>query len=450
MAQAFFGGVHPNDMKAATNEKAIEQLSPPPAQVVIPMSMHFGAPCTPIVSVGDYVKVGQKIGEFKGLGAPIHASVSGKVVAIEPRPYSMGGNMTSVVIENDYQNTVSEEVKAPADPNALTTEEMIEIVKNAGIVGMGGATFPTHVKISGGIGQVTTVIINGAECEPYITSDTRTMLDRSEELMEGARLVQHFLQVRRVIFAIEDNKPRCIQLYRKLTKDEDGMEVCALKSLYPQGGEKVLIYNTIGEIVPEGKLPLDVGAIVLNCTTLANIARYCRTGMPLVEKCITVDGSAVAKPKNVIVPIGMKLADVFEQSGGFCAEPKKVLYGGPMMGIAVPDLDQPVLKNTNAVLAMTEADAVLPEPTACIRCGRCIRHCPLRLMPSHIVAAYEAGNMERLAELKVNLCMECGCCSFGCPAHRPLVQTNKLAKAKLAAWRKAQSEKLDAKKEAVK
>ena len=277
MAQAFFGGVHPNDMKAATNEKAIEQLSPPPAQVVIPMSMHFGAPCTPIVSVGDYVKVGQKIGEFKGLGAPIHASVSGKVVAIEPRPYSMGGNMTSVVIENDYQNTVSEEVKAPADPNALTTEEMIEIVKNAGIVGMGGATFPTHVKISGGIGQVTTVIINGAECEPYITSDTRTMLDRSEELMEGARLVQHFLQVRRVIFAIEDNKPRCIQLYRKLTKDEDGMEVCALKSLYPQGGEKVLIYNTIGEIVPEGKLPLDVGAIVLNCTTLANIARYCNT-----------------------------------------------------------------------------------------------------------------------------------------------------------------------------
>ena len=449
MAQAFFGGVHPNDMKAATNEKAIEQLQAP-AQVVIPMSMHFGAPCTPTVSKGDYVKLGQKIGEFKGLGAPIHASVSGTVAAVEPRPYSMGGKVMSVVIDNDFKDDLSEEVHAPADPDALSVEEMVEMVKQAGIVGMGGATFPTHTKISSGIGKVDTVIINGAECEPYITSDTRTMLDRSEELMEGARLVQHFLQVRRVIFAIEDNKPRCIQLYRKLTKDEDGMEVCALKSLYPQGGEKVLIYNTIGEIVPEGKLPLDVGAIVLNCTTLANIARYCRTGMPLVEKCITVDGSAVAKPKNVIVPIGMKLADVFEQSGGFCAEPKKVLYGGPMMGIAVPDLDQPVLKNTNAVLAMTEADAVLPEPTACIRCGRCIRHCPLRLMPSHIVAAYEAGNMERLAELKVNLCMECGCCSFGCPAHRPLVQTNKLAKAKLAAWRKAQSEKLDAKKEAVK
>ena len=317
MAQAFFGGVHPNDMKAATNEKAIEQLQAP-AQVVIPMSMHFGAPCTPTVSKGDYVKLGQKIGEFKGLGAPIHASVSGTVAAVEPRPYSMGGKVMSVVIDNDFKDDLSEEVHAPADPDALSVEEMVEMVKQAGIVGMGGATFPTHTKISSGIGKVDTVIINGAECEPYITSDTRTMLDRSEELMEGARLVQHFLQVRRVIFAIEDNKPRCIQLYRKLTKDEDGMEVCALKSLYPQGGEKVLIYNTIGQIVPEGKLPLDVGAIVLNCTTLANIARYCRTGMPLVEKCITVDGSAVAKPKNVIVPIGMKLADVFEQSGGFC------------------------------------------------------------------------------------------------------------------------------------
>ena len=381
------------------------------------------------------------------MSAPVYASVSGTVKKIGQQVGSGGRLMQTVVIAADGKQEPDPELQPP---KLETMQDFLDAVRASGMVGLGGAGFPTVVKLTvKNLEQVQAVIINGAECEPYITSDTRTMLDRSDELMEGARLVQHFLQVRRVIFAIEDNKPRCIQLYRKLTKDEDGMEVCALKSLYPQGGEKVLIYNTIGQIVPEGKLPLDVGAIVLNCTTLANIARYCNTGMPLVEKCITVDGSAVAKPKNVIVPIGMKLADVFEQSGGFCQEPKKVLYGGPMMGIAVPDLEQPVLKNTNAVLAMSEADAVLPEPTACIRCGRCIRHCPLRLMPSHIVAAYEAGDMERLAELKVNLCMECGCCSFGCPAHRPLVQTNKLAKAKLAAWRKLQSEKIDAKKEAV-
>ena len=439
-------GVHVPNRKN-TAELAALRL-PIPETVEIPMSMHIGAPAIPVVKPGDSVRVGQLIGKAGGfVSAPVYASVSGTVKKIGQQVGSGGKLTQTAVIAADGKQEPDPTLQPP---KLETMQDFLDAVRASGMVGLGGAGFPTVVKLTvKNLDQVQAVIINGAECEPYITSDTRTMLDRSDELMEGARLVQHFLQVRRVIFAIEDNKPRCIQLYRKLTKDEDGMEVCALKSLYPQGGEKVLIYNTIGKIVPEGKLPLDVGAIVLNCTTLANIARYCNTGMPLVEKCITVDGSAVAKPKNVIVPIGMKLADVFEQSGGFCQEPKKVLYGGPMMGIAVPDLEQPVLKNTNAVLAMSEADAVLPEPTACIRCGRCIRHCPLRLMPSHIVAAYEAGDMERLAELKVNLCMECGCCSFGCPAHRPLVQTNKLAKAKLAAWRKLQSEKLDAKKEAV-
>ena len=320
---------------------------PLPDSVVIPMAMHIGAPAKPVVKVGDYVKTGQLIGEPGGfVSAPIYASVSGTVKKIGEMLGSNGRMMQTVEIESDGLDARWEGIQPP---KLETMQDFLDAVRASGMVGLGGAGFPTVVKLTvKNLEQVQAVIINGAECEPYITSDTRTMLDRSDELMEGARLVQHFLQVRRVIFAIEDNKPRCIQLYRKLTKDEDGMEVCALKSLYPQGGEKVLIYNTIGKIVPEGKLPLDVGAIVLNCTTLANIARYCNTGMPLVEKCITVDGSAVAKPKNVIVPIGMKLADVFEQSGGFCQEPKKVLYGGPMMGIAVPDLEQPVLKNTAA------------------------------------------------------------------------------------------------------
>ena len=440
-------GVHAPSRKNTAELTALRL--PVPKTVEIPMSMHIGAPAIPVVKPGEAVKVGQLIGQAGGyVSAPIYASVSGTVKKIGQTVTSGGKLMETVVIESDGKQ---EPLEGIHPPKLDTMQDFLDAVRASGLVGLGGAGFPTVVKLTvRNLEQVKAIIINGAECEPYITSDTRTMLDRSLEVMEGARLVQKFLQVKRVIFAIEDNKPFCVRTYRKLVEDELGMEVCALPSLYPQGGEKVLIYNTMGQIVPEGKLPLDVGAIVLNCTTLANIAHYCQTGMPLVEKCITVDGSAVRKPKNVIVPIGMKLADVFEQAGGFCAEPKKVLYGGPMMGIAVPDLEQPVLKNTNAILAMTEADAVLPEPSACIRCGRCIRHCPLRLMPSHIVAAYEAGNMERLAELKVNLCMECGCCSFGCPAHRPLVQTNKLAKAKLAAWRKAQSEKLDAKKEAVK
>ena len=419
-------GVHVPNRKN-TAELAALRL-PIPETVEIPMSMHIGAPAIPVVKPGDSVRVGQLIGKAGGfVSAPVYASVSGTVKKIGQQVGSGGKLMQTVVIAADGKQEPDPELQPP---KLETMQDFLDAVRASGMVGLGGAGFPTVVKLTvKNLEQVQAVIINGAECEPYITSDTRTMLDRSDELMEGARLVQHFLQVRRVIFAIEDNKPRCIQLYRKLTKDEDGMEVCALKSLYPQGGEKVLIYNTIGEIVPEGKLPLDVGAIVLNCTTLANIARYCNTGMPLVEKCITVDGSAVAKPKNVIVPIGMKLADVFEQSGGFCQEPKKVLYGGPMMGIAVPDLEQPVLKNTNAVLAMSEADAVLPEPSACIRCGRCIEACPMGLEPVEAVAAFNNKDFDTLKARCVDLCVACGSCTYACPAKRPVSQTMTLAKA---------------------
>jgi electron transport complex protein RnfC len=254
------------------------------------------------------------------------------------------------------------------------------------------------------------------------------MLDASEYLMMGAKMIREHLKAPRIIFGIEDNKPECIDLYKKLTKDEPGMEVHALKAMYPQGGEKVLIYHTIGAVVPEGKLPLDAGAIVINCTTLANIAKYCATGMPLVEKWVTVDGTAVKNPQNVIAPIGMRMKDVFEACGGFKEDPQKVLYGGPMMGISVPDLEQPILKNTNAILAFGKKEANPPKPTACIKCGRCISTCPFNLMPVEIETAYRLGKVEMLDKLKVNICMECGCCSFGCPANRPIVQNNKLAK----------------------
>ena len=422
-------GVHVPNRKN-TAELAALRL-PIPETVEIPMSMHIGAPAIPVVKPGESVRVGQLIGKAGGfVSAPVYASVSGTVKKIGQQVGSGGRLMQTVVIAADGKQEPDPDLKPP---KLDTMQDFLDAVRESGMVGLGGAGFPTVVKLTvKNLEQVKAVIINGAECEPYITSDTRTMLDRSEELMEGARLVQHFLQVRRVIFAIEDNKPRCIQLYRKLTKDEDGMEVCALKSLYPQGGEKVLIYNTIGEIVPEGKLPLDVGAIVLNCTTLANIARYCKTGMPLVEKCITVDGSAVAKPKNVIVPIGMKLADVFEQSGGFCAEPKKVLYGGPMMGKPAYSLEQPVLKATNAIIILNRKDSRSLEPTPCIHCGRCVENCPLGLNPTAYAAALEVEDENERFELldkgKVQMCMECGCCSYVCPAHRPLVQNNRDAK----------------------
>lgn len=413
---------------------------PPPATVTIPMSMHIGAPAKPLVKVGDYVTVGQRIAEAAAfVSSPVHASVSGTVKKIDEILISSGRKVPAIVIESDGLMTRCPDLKPPVINNA---EDFLQALTDSGIVGLGGAGFPTSVKLTvKNLDQIEAVIVNGAECEPYITSDTRTMTDNPKLVIAGARLLQKHIGAKRIIFAIEDNKPLCINRMRHFCKDEPGMEVMALPAMYPQGGEKVLIYHTIGKTVPEGKLPLDVGAIVINVTTLASIARYIKYGIPLVMKCVTVDGSAVRYPKNVIAPIGTPMKDVFAFCDGFVSEPKKVLYGGPMMGIAVPDLEQPIMKNTNAILAFDEADATLPETTACIKCGRCIAHCPLNLMPVEIESAYERGDIEALVQLKVNICMECGCCSFICPAHRPLAQTNKLAKAQVGAYLKAKKEK---------
>lgn len=424
-------GVHVPHRKNTRSQEAVR--IPCPASVTLPMSMHIGAPAKPIVKVGDAVQMGQRIADSGGfVSSPIHASVSGKIKKIDGFLLSNGRTVDAITIEADGLQTPYEGLQAPV-VNGL--DDFLKAVSDSGVVGLGGAGFPTAVKLSvQDLSRIEAVIVNGAECEPYITSDTRTMLDHGTFMMEGARLLQKYLQVKRLIFGIEDNKPECIDYIRKLIANEQGMEVQSLPSMYPQGGEKVLIYHTIGRIVPEGKLPLDAGAIVINCTTLAAIARYIKTGMPLVEKCVTVDGSAVSRPQNVIAPIGTAISEVFAACGGLACEPGKVLYGGPMMGISVPDLNQPILKNTNAVIAMNPEDARVPEPSACIKCGRCINHCPIRLMPAEIETAYELNQPEALVELKVNLCMECGCCSFICPAHRPLVQTNKLAKAKVGQY----------------
>ena len=400
-----------------------------PKIVTLPMSMHIGKPAVPVVKVGDHVDVGTLIAEQDGfVSSPVYATVSGTVKKIEEMLLAGGNTAQAVVIESDGAMTASEAVQAP---KVESKEDLIEAIKKSGIVGLGGAGFPTYVKFNVEPSRIEELVINGAECEPYITSDSITMVERAEDIATAIAAMEKHLGVKKVILGIEKNKAKAIECMRKLEEKDPCFKVCVLDDKYPQGGEKVLIYHTTGKTVPAGKLPIDVGCIVCNSTTMATIGQYLKTGMPLVEKCVTVDGSAVQNPQNVIVPIGTPLRDVFEFCGGFKAEPGKVLYGGPMMGIAVPNLDVPILKNTNALVALDEKEAAPAKTTACIRCGACANHCPFKLNPAAIAKAYKNEDMETLAELRVDICMECGCCSFICPANRPLVQTNKLAKAAL-------------------
>ena len=437
MAQAFFGGVHPHDMKAATNEKAIEQLAPP-AVVVIPMSMHFGAPCTPLVKVGDHVKVGQKIGEFHGLGAPIHASVSGTVKAVEPRPYSMGGNMMSVVVENDFQDELSEEVKAPADPNALTVDEMVEIIKNAGIVGMGGATFPTHAKISSAIGKVDTVIINGAECEPYITCDDQLMRNYADEIVGGLKIMLQLFPNAEGVVLIEENKPEAIAAVQKACSNENNIHVHPVHVKYPQGGERAIMDVVAGKHIKLGMLPADVGCVVDNVATVRAVYRAVAKSEPLMERGFTVSGDGVEKPCNLIVKIGTSFEEMLEAAGGFKdgEEPEKILCGGPMMGFAMPWLSAAVNKNNNALTVLKKDPVAEAEEqqTACLRCGRCGQVCPIGLVPQMMAAAAERKDYARYEKKLYGLeCIACGSCTFTCPAKRPLMQLFKQTKAEIMA-----------------
>lgn len=427
---------------------------PVPAVVTVPMSMNIGAPAKPVVKPGDEVKVGQLIAEAGGfVSSPIYSSVSGKVKKLDEVLMSSGQNCQTIVIESDGEQTVAETV---VPPQVDSMESFIAAVRNSGVVGLGGAGFPTAVKLNVTPGKVDFICINGAECEPYITADTRTMLDDAGLLVEGIQLLQKYLQPGKVLIGIENNKPQCISKLKELSKGLQNVEVASLPALYPQGGEKVLIYNLTGRVVPEGKLPIDAGCVVINPSTLVAIARYIKTGMPLVEKYVTVDGSAIANPMNVIAPIGASVQDVVDFTGGLKCEAKKIIFGGLMMGISMSGMQEVVMKNTNAILCLNEKDATPPETTPCIKCGRCVNHCPLKLMPANIETAFNMNKPEELKALKVNLCMECGCCSFICPAKRPLVQTNKLAKAmlnKYNAEQKAAAEKAKAKeevKEAVK
>ena len=423
--------------------KIAPQKIPTPKTVYIPMAMHIGAPARIIVKAGDVVKVGTLIGESgAGLSSPVYSSVSGTVKKIDEIVMLAGNHVPTVVIESDGEQALDPSI---APYSVSNKAEFLDAIRKSGIVGLGGAGFPTPIKLNADNSRVDTLLVNGAECEPYITSDTRTMLDRADEVAEGIALICKFLEIDKTIIGIEKNKPECISSMRKATEHMSGVRVMPLPSIYPQGGEKVLAYHATGRTVPQGKLPLDVGLIVINCTTAATIARFIKTGIPLVEKCVTIDGSAVNEPKNLIAPIGTPACDLIKYCGGFKEEPKKVLYGGPMMGTSLADMTSPILKQTNAVIFMGKKEATPPIVTPCIKCGACLNSCPFSLDPVAISKAYKANEPEMLEKLNVDVCMECGCCSYVCPAKRNIVQRNKMAKNMLRDYKmkkkKAEEEK---------
>lgn len=419
-------GVHLSHRKNTAHMPAVSLGAP--KTVVLPMVMHIGKPAIPVVKVGDHVDVGTLVAEQDGLiSAPIHATISGTVKKIEDTLLSNGTKVPAITIEGDGAMTPDPSIEAPKITDKAS---FIEAIRKSGIVGLGGAGFPTYVKLSAEK-PIEMLIINGAECEPYITSDTRTMIDRAEDMERGLEALEEYLGITNVVIGIENNKKEAIESMKKLAENDAYVTVKILPTLYPQGGEKVLIYHTTGKKVGAGMLPIDVGCLVMNCSTVAEIGRFLNTGMPLVTRTITIDGGAVRAPQNVVAPVGMPLGEVFEACGGFKEDPVKVLYGGPMMGIAVPNLEVPVLKNTNALLALTQKENEPIKETPCIRCGACTRHCPFGLRSQAIARANKLEDIEALKKLQVETCMECGCCAYVCPANRPLIQSNRIAKAKL-------------------
>ena len=405
---------------------------PTPSKVVIPMQQHIGAPCEPVVKVGDEVAVGQLIGDSdKFVSAPIHASVSGTVTAIGDIKMPNGSVSKAVTIESDGEMRLWEGIKPP---KVDTREDLIKAVRDSGLVGLGGAGFPTHVKLNFPPDKnIDTLVVNAAECEPYITVDYRECMENSWDILSGVYALKELLGFKQVIIAAEDNKPEAFKVLGKIADHDadidDSVKLMVLESKYPQGAEKMMVQSATGRRVPPGKLPADVGCVVMNVASVAFISRYLKTGKPLVSRSLTVDGSAIAEPKNVRVPVGTDIGEIIDFCGGFKGEPCKILTGGPMMGLAIVGTDLPVLKQNNAILAFTADDAVLKPETDCIRCGRCVAACPMSLMPTNIVKAAKIKDVDALKRAGVTVCMECGSCAFACPAGKPLVQHMRLAKA---------------------
>ena len=428
MSQKHLQSIHVSHYKHTAG--CATEIMPTPDVVKISMSQHIGAPCKPLVAKGDYVKVGQKIGDTDAfVSAPIHSGVSGTVTAIEEQRNAAGGFETLVVIETDKKQELSEEVKVPAEPKDLA--EFVKAVRESGLVGLGGASFPTHIKFNPkNIDDVHALIVNAAECEPFITSDHRLMLENPDELLDGCLLIMKYIGLDKGYIAIEENKPDAIELLNKKIAERGitNIETFKLQARYPKGAERVLVYEITGKTMDAGVLPADMGVILDNVTTVAFVGQYFKTGRPLTTKRVTVDGDAVAQPKNVIAPIGTSVHDVIEFCGGYKAEPKKILMGGPMMGRAIYSDAVPMIKNNNAILAFSGAQSLVKEETACINCGRCHQACPFKLIPTALAKAYEARDAQALKDLRVMQCMNCGSCSYICPAHRPLGFINTLGK----------------------
>ena len=428
MAFSFFGGVHPKENKWYACDKETV-VFPEPDVLVIPMSQHIGAPCKPLVKKGDLVTVGQKIGDNQGLCVPVHASVSGKVKAVSAMAHTNGSTVMSVVIENDHQGTLCEDIKprTQEEVDALSNEDLIGIIREGGIVGMGGATFPTHVKLSGGIGKVDTVIVNAGECEPYITSDDRLCREQPEKLISGLKIVMRIFGLKEGHIGIEDNKPEAVKAMQACLTKEDGIIIDVLPAKYPQGAEKQLIYAVTGREVPSGGLPAAVGCAVFNAATVKAIHDVVYDGMPLIKRIVTVSGDILMEPKNLLVPIGTSF-EVLIDACGYKENPYKVLSGGPMMGAAQYDLSVPTIKGVNAITVLGASNRYEVTDCRCLRCGKCIDACPMKLVPVLMYKAMQSNDIQEMKDNNIMDCIECGSCAYTCPASVPLVQGFRVAK----------------------
>ncbi|NNJ30517.1 electron transport complex subunit RsxC [Lacrimispora defluvii] len=433
----FKGGIHTYEGKELSENKPVQVLQPK-GEMVFPLSQHIGAPAKPLVAAGDQVLVGQKIGEANGfISACVISSVSGTVKTIEPRMVANGSMVMSIIVDNDGKYQEAEGFGKQRDPKSLSKEEIRNIVKEAGIVGLGGAGFPTHVKLTPkDETKIDTIIVNGAECEPYLTSDYRMMLEEPESIIKGLSIILQLFDNAKGVIGIEDNKPEAIRVMTELVKDEPRITVCPLKTKYPQGGERALIYAVTGRKINSSMLPADAGCIVDNVDTVISIYNAVANSTPLIRRIITVTGDAIANPQNYNVRTGTNYAELLEASGGFKTEPEKVISGGPMMGQALFNMNIPVTKTSSALTCMSKDEVAQSESTACIRCGRCVNVCPSRVVPQMMMQAAMRSDIDTFVKLDGMECCECGCCAYACPAKLPLTQAFKEMRKTVIASRK--------------